>query len=78
MQTYRFETEIQENGIISIPEIAQFANQQIELVIVIKTEPQQAELRKQQVNLFLHKWVGILKGFDTDELKAQYLREKYG
>ena len=40
MEAYKFETTIQENGVIQIPEIARFAHRQVEVFIVVRPKPQ--------------------------------------
>ena len=78
MEAYKFEVKVQEKGIIEIPEIAQFANQEVEIFIMVKPTEEVKIPLKQHVDQFLDKWRGLLKGFDADELKLQYLQEKYG
>ncbi len=77
MQAYKFETKVQENGIIQIPEIARLAHQQVEVFVVVRPDIEQETGKRQTVKSFLDKWQGFLKGFDPDELKSQYLQEKY-
>ncbi|KPA14123.1 hypothetical protein MHK_005668 [Candidatus Magnetomorum sp. HK-1] len=78
MHAYKFETTILDNGIIQLPEISKYANQQIEIFIVIKQIDQQVHTKaKQPVDQFLNKWTGFLKGCDPDESKFQYLSRKY-
>lgn len=78
MEAYRFQTIIQKDGVVKIPEIAKWANQQAEIfVVIIPTAPLENETVPIMAN-FLDKWRGFLKGFDPDELKSQYLQEKYG
>lgn len=78
MEAYKFETIVQENGVIQIPEIAKFAHQQIEVFIVVKLDSLSETKKQQPIDHFLDKWKGVLKGVNPDELKTQYLQEKYG
>ena len=78
MEAYKFEVTVQENGIIEIPEIAQFANQEVEIFIMLKTKAKIRTGRDHIVEEFLDKWRGLLKGVDPDELKLQYLQEGTG
>ncbi|HMQ53255.1 MAG TPA: hypothetical protein PKE64_25205 [Anaerolineae bacterium] len=78
MEAYKFEVKVQENGIIEIPEISRFANQEVEIFIMLKPKTKIETTREKAVEKFLDKWQGFLKGGDPDELKGQYLQEKYG
>ena len=77
MEAYKFETMIQENGIIQIPEIARFAHQEAEIFIVVKPKTILWTERLQEIEEFLDKWGGILRDSNPDDLKAEYLQEKY-
>ena len=78
MEAYKFETIIQENGIIQIPEIAKFAHRQVEILVLVHPTTEQETGKMQAVQDFIDKWRGVLKDSDPDELKSQYLQEKYG
>lgn len=78
MEAYKFKTQVKEKGIIQIPEIARFANQAIEVFIVVKPEKHAPLQKKEALENFLSQWQGVLKGADVDTLKAAYLEEKYG
>ncbi|MBN1486213.1 MAG: hypothetical protein JW981_01150 [Anaerolineae bacterium] len=77
MKTYKFETTVQENGDIQIPKISRLANQRVEVFIVVSPLITGDNNKSQIIEDFLNKWRGFLKGFDPDELKSQYLLEKY-
>lgn len=75
MRTYKFETTIKENGMIQLPELAQFVDLDVELIVVVKTKlPQSQEMETPSIEQFLQKWRGFLKGVDPDEAKFQYLQ----
>lgn len=78
MEAYKFEVMVQENGIIEIPEISQFANQKVEILIMVKPKAEIKTDPEKTVEKFLDKWRGRLKDVDPDALKLQYLQEKYG
>ncbi len=78
MKAYKFETTVQENGIIQIPEMARLAYQRVEIFVVVSPSAEQETRQVQTVDAFLDKWRGFLRGLDLDELKLQYLQEKYG
>lgn len=77
METYKFETTVQENGVIQIPEIANLAHQQVEIFVVVRTHTQPEPNNQLALEKFIRKWRGILKDGDPDILKSQYLQEKY-
>ena len=73
MEAYKFEVKVQENGIIEIPEISQFANEEVEIFIIVKPKSKTKIAPNQAVEHFLDKWSGLLKDVAPDELKLQYL-----
>ena len=78
METYKFETMIQENGVIQIPEMAPLAHRRVEIFVVVSPVARQVSKQSQTLGAFLSKWRGFLQGFNLDELKLGYLQEKYG
>jgi hypothetical protein len=76
MEAYRFETKIQKDGTIRIPEISGLADRSVELFIVMKPSvtPRDAASRADH---FLNKWTGVIQGADVDQIKKDYLQEKY-
>ncbi len=77
METYKFETTIQKDGTIRIPEMSRMANRPVELFIVMKQPVMEKDTSACSVDRFLVKWTGVLEGLDVDSLKQGYLREKY-
>ena len=76
METYKFATTVLENGMIKIPELENYANQSIEVIVLLKTNKSQ----KNNINLmdeFLFKWGGFFSTVRTDDDKYNYLMEKY-
>lgn len=81
MNAFKFETTIQDDGMIKIPELKKFANQVVEVLIVEKAK----RFRKtQQTNItfgeFCKKWRGFLRGANIEDWKndyTTYLEEKY-
>lgn len=78
MEAYKFDVTVQEDGIIQIPELSRFANRTVEVVIMVKPQDTSETAPLQTFDAFLKKWSGIIKGVDPDDLKSQYLQEKYG
>ena len=82
MEAYKFDAIVQENGVIQIPDIDRFAHHKIEVFIIVKPDFQPDTRIKPivhgSVDSFLAKWRGFLKDVNPDEMKFQYLQEKYG
>ena len=76
MKAYKFETTVQDNGVIRIPEMIKLANQRVEVFVVVSSTMTQDTRSTQPIAKFLEKWRGLLKDFDPSELKSQYLQEK--
>lgn len=77
MEAYRFETIVQKNGIIQVPEIANLAYKQVKVFIMVNPTIQEKLEKPCAVDVFLDKWQGFLKGVNPDETKRNYLEEKY-
>ncbi len=75
MEAYKFKTTVLKNGVIKLPEISQYANRQVEVFVVIKQVAKTGQ--KRSMEQFLKKWTGFLEGAVPDDLKLQYLTEKY-
>ncbi len=82
MNAIREIKEVENNQIIiELPR--GFKSKKVEIIILpfdhdLGREPIQKERVEQKaIENFLDKWTGFLKGANPDELKFQYLREKY-
>ena len=79
MQAYQFETVIQEEGILKIPELEDLVNHRVEVFVIDKTPiPQNSEI--QSFDHFKNKWKGFLKNVDLADCKDERilaLEEKY-
>jgi len=73
MQAYRFETRISKKGIIHLPLDQQLFDKEVEIIILPK---QYLKPSKNASTYFVKKWAGFLSNID-DDLKFQYLNEKY-
>jgi hypothetical protein len=76
MDTYKFEVKVQEDGTIRIPELAGLAHQRVDVFVVVQSTFQAEEDELKSVERFVNKWRGLLRDFDTAELRLQYLQEK--
>lgn len=74
MQAYKFETRISKTGQIKLPLNAQLFDKEVEIIIVPKQENKSSIPKTIE---FIDKWSGFLSNCNTDDLKYQYLIEKY-
>lgn len=78
MDAYKFETTIQQDGVIQLPEMSHFKDREVEVFIILKNPAKELHVEKKQtIDQFLDKWTGSLKGVDPDNAKLQYLTGKY-
>jgi len=77
MEAYRFETKVQKDGVIRIPEISGLADRSVELFIVMKKSTKKISDSASRVDRFLDRWAGVLEGGNPEQLKETYLKEKY-
>jgi len=80
MQTYKFDTRISENGIISIPQTGfDLYGKEVEIFISIQKKEESEKSEKIRASEFVNRWVGTFKSYndDIDNAKYEYLSEKY-
>lgn len=73
MQTYKFDTHIDNNGVITLPENLHLKDLDVNVIISVKNE----ENIKYTVDDFVNEWKGVLSGIDQDKTKYEYLKEKH-
>ncbi len=76
MSVYRFKTIILEDGRISLPPFDNLTGRNVE--VTIRPIDEKSEDKLASFRVFLKKWRGVLQSENLDELKWQYLQEKYG
>jgi len=76
MEAYKFETTVLKNGIIIVPQLDKYINQQVEVSIVFK-EGKRKKKQKVSTDEFLKKWTGFIPETNTEVDKYNYLMEKY-
>lgn len=76
MEAYKFATTILENGILKIPELRGYADQKVEVFVVLKPKKNIKPGIKKMDDFFM-KWAGIFTIAETDDVKYNYLMEKY-
>jgi hypothetical protein len=76
MESYKFDTRISKEGIISLPFIPVLYDREVEIIIV----PKEKEEEHSSALEFLEKWAGAfsdLNDTDLDKAKYEYLKEKH-
>jgi len=76
MEAYKFATTVLENGIIKIPELKDYADQKVEVFVVLKPKKNIEPSNKTMDDFFI-KWAGAFSIVQTDDVKYNYLIEKY-
>ncbi len=76
MEALKFATTVLENGIIKIPELKDYADQKVEVFVVIKPKKHIKSSYKKLDGFFV-KWAGVFTITKTDDVKYNYLMEKY-
>jgi hypothetical protein len=76
MKAYKFATTVLENGIIKIPELRGYADQKVEVFVVLKPK-RNIKPGNKKIDDFFMKWAGIFKIAQTDDVRYNYLIEKY-
>lgn len=76
MEAYKFATTVLENGIIKIPELKDYTDQKVEVFVVIKPK-KNIKLSSKTMDDFFIKWAGAFSVAQTDDVKYNYLMEKY-
>ena len=74
MQAYKYETRISKTGQIKLPLNTQLFDKEVDIIIVPK---QKTKSTKLVTTDFVDKWSGFLTNTDTDDLRYQYLTDKY-
>lgn len=74
MEAYKFKAKVSENGIIVVPEGLNVKNKEVEVIILDEVVSINSN---KNMNSFLEKYAGILKGIDADQAKWEYLKEKH-
>jgi hypothetical protein len=76
MEALKFDTQVRKNGILKIPELENYVNQNVEVFVVIKPENHIIS-GKTDISVFFEKWAGFFKEITTDDTKYNYLMNKH-
>ncbi|HET7360504.1 MAG TPA: hypothetical protein VFI78_01075 [Salinimicrobium sp.] len=74
MSAFKFKTKISENGTIQVPLGSSLYNKEVEIIIVPKQTKREKEFKATD---FVNKWAGFLNDSNVDDIKYDYLMEKY-
>ena len=75
MNAYKFETVVQDDGTIKIPEMKNLVNHKIEILIIDLTEKKTENKEFKTFDEFSRKWKGCLKGIDIDTYKQDRIKD---
>lgn len=76
MEALKFDTRVKENGVLKIPELKNYVNQNVEVFVVINPEKNKKRITK-DLSAFLEKWTGYFRETTTDDVKYNYLMDKH-
>lgn len=76
MEAMKFDTLVRENGVLKIPELKNYVNQNVEVFVVLNPAKNQTR-EATDLSAFLEKWTGYFRETTTDDLKYNYLMDKH-
>lgn len=74
MNIFRFKTKIPKNRIIKIPRSAHVTDKSVEIIVLSE---QEKSTDAKTAHEFVDTWAGFLQNINPDNLKSEYLTEKY-
>jgi len=74
MKAYRCKTKISNSGNIKIPINPSLYNTRVEIIILPEENHPDNKISAKE---FIETWAGFMKNPDTDNMKYEYLSEKY-
>jgi len=74
MNIFRFKTKIPKNRTIKIPKSARLSDETVEIIVLSEQGKIKEGIAAQK---FINNWAGFLQNSNPDNLKNEYLSEKY-
>lgn len=74
MNIFRFKTKIPKNRTIKIPRSAHITDKPVEIIVLSE---QEKNTEGKAAHEFVDNWAGFLQNTNPDNLKSEYLSEKY-
>ena len=76
LQWLKFDTLVRKDGILKIPELESYVNQNVQVFVVIKPK-KTIKSEERNISVFFEKWAGYFSEIKTDDIKYNYLKEKH-
>jgi hypothetical protein len=76
MEAMKFDTLVRENGVLKIPELKNYVNQNVEVFVVLNPVKNQKR-EPTDLSAFIEKWTGYFREITTDDIKYNYLMDKH-
>ncbi len=78
MEAYKFETTILDNGMIQVPNYQKLKSKNVEVVLLIKQQPEvELKSKNQEIQEFVDKWYGFFPEIDIDDIRYNAILGNY-
>jgi hypothetical protein len=76
MEAIKFVTKVGKHGIIKIPELENYVDQKVNVVVALKSK-EKSSRTKGNIESFIEKWAGFFSDIETNDTRYNYLMDKY-
>jgi len=76
MEAYKFETQIEKNGIIQLPKLDRYEGYDVEVMVVLKSRNTRTP-KKQSIEAFFEKWKGVFSSVQTEDIRYNAIMQKH-
>lgn len=76
MEELRFKTRVMKNGFIQLPTLKLYENDEVEIIVKLKTKSNPKKPKK-SIQAFFDKWTVFFDTIQTDDIRYEALMEKY-